>query len=121
MISLFKENKGQFSYAFVFAIMLMVLIFVFFFVAPLLQAFLAGMYAGMSPIVELAKDSASGIDNLETRTAFEATITAQETAVVSSNQVLGAMIGFGGVFIVILTAFVFYLLSRRNVQAGQLG
>jgi hypothetical protein len=115
------DERGQFSYAFVFTIMLMVLIFIFFFVAPLLQAFLTGMYAGMSPIVELAKDSATGIDDAATRAAFEQTITAQETAVVSSNQVLGAMIGFGGVFIVILVAFVFYLLSRRNVQAGQLG
>lgn len=121
MINFFKEERGQFSYAFIFAIMLMVLIFVFFFVAPLLQAFLAGMYAGMSPVVELAKDSASGISDVSTRTAFEATITAQENAVIGSNQVLGAMIGFGGIFIVVLVAFVFYLLSRRNVQAGQLG
>jgi len=120
-MSILKEERGQFSYAFIFAIMIIVLLFIFMFIAPLLQAFLTGMYSGMEPVIEISKTYATGIDNNDTREAFLGAITSQENSAIAGNQVLSALIGFGGVFTVILVAFVFYLLSRRNVQTGQLG
>jgi len=124
MLSLFNkklDSKGQFSYAFIFLIMLMGLMFLFMFIIPLLQVFNVGMYAGMESMVDLSLETANDINDPSIKAELVSTITQQQTNMLASNQVTAALIGFGGIFIVLLVAVVFFLLSRRNVQAGQIG
>jgi len=115
------SEKGQFSYAFIFLIMLMGLMFLFMFIIPLLQVFNVGMYAGMESMVDLSLKTANDINDPTISAELVSTITQQQTNMLASNQVTAALIGFGGIFIVLLVAVVFFLLSRRNVQAGQIG
>ena len=125
MLSMFKklkkDERGQFSYAFIFLIMLMGLMFLFMFIIPLLQVFNVGMYSGMESMVNLSYNIASDINDPAISAELTSTIAQQQTNMLASNQVTAALIGFGGIFITLLVAMVFFLLSRRNVQAGQIG
>jgi len=121
MSSVFKNEKGQFSYAFIFFIMLAGLMFLFMFIIPLLQFMNVGFYSGMESVVALSYETAEGIEDANIRNELTTTIAQQQTNMLASNQVTAALIGFGGIFIVILVTMVFFLLSRRNVQAGQIG
>jgi len=116
-----KDERGQFSYAFIFLIMLMGLMFLFMFIIPLLQVFNVGMYSGMESMVNLSYNIASDINDPDISAELTSTIAQQQTNMLASNQVTDALIGFGGIFITLLVAMVFFLLSRRNVQAGQIG
>ena len=121
MHSIFKNQKGQFSYAIIFLVMLVALMFLFMFIIPLLQFFNVGMYSGMETMVDLSLATANDINDPVISAAMVSVITQQQTNMLASNQVTAALIGFGGIFITILVTVVFFLLSRRNVQAGQIG
>jgi len=120
-MGIMQEERGQFSYAIIFAILLMGLMFLFMFIVPLLQFFNVGMYNGMETMVDLSLSTANDINDTAIRNELVSTIEQQQTNMLSSNQVLAALIGFGGIFITLLVALVYFLISRRNVQAGQIG
>ena len=125
MVSLFKElnsdERGQFSYAFIFFVMLAGLMFLFMFIIPLLQFMNVGFYSGMETMVDLSYETAADINDPAISAEMTSVIAQQQTNMLASNQVTAALIGFGGIFITILVTFVFFLLSRRNVQTGQIG
>jgi len=120
-MSIKSDEKGQFSYAFVFAILLISLMFLFMFIIPLLQFFNVGMYKGMETMVNLSLKTAQDINDPIISAEMTEVIEQQQINMLASNQVTAALIGFGGIFVTILVTLVFFLLSRRNVQAGQIG
>jgi len=119
--SVWKEERGQFSYAFILVIMILALIFLFFFLLPLMQNWNVSWAKGLQKITAISLDTADGISDANVKSEFVGAINAQTTNMVVANQILSSLIGFSGIIIVLLVTLTLYLVSKRNTEAGLIG
>lgn len=114
------DERGQFSYAFIFVIILMVLVFAFTFLSPMLQTFNEKLWGTTPIVINVAKNYATDM-NSAVGAAFLEQIVFEEDSIQGNIDIVNSLIGFGGVFIAILVTFVFYLVSKRNSSALNIG
>ena len=119
--SIWKEQRGQFSYAFILVIMILSLVFLFFFMMPLLQNWNVSWAKGLQKITAISLDTATGITDANVQTEYVGAINAQTNNMVIANQILSSLIGFSGIIIVLLVTLTLYLVSKRNTEAGLIG
>ena len=119
--SVWSEERGQFSYAFILVIMILSLIFLFFFLMPLLQNWNVSWQKGLQKITAISLSTASGISDANVQTEYVDAINAQTTNMVTANQILSSLIGYSGIIIVLLVTLTLYLVSKRNTEAGLIG
>ena len=119
--SVWSEERGQFSYAFILVIMILSLIFLFFFMMPLLQNFNVSWQKGLQKITAISLSTASGISDANVQAEYVDAINAQTTNMVTANQILSSLIGYSGIIIVLLVTLTLYLVSKRNTEAGLIG
>jgi len=116
-----KEERGQFSYAFILVIMILALIFLFFFLLPLMQNWNVSWAKGLQKITDISLDTADGISDANVKSEFVGAINTQTSNMVVANQILSSLIGFSGIIIVLLVTLTLYLVSKRNTEAGLIG
>ena len=119
--SVWSEERGQFSYAFILVIMILSLIFLFFFLMPLLQNWNVSWQKGLQKITTISLSTASGISDANVQAEYVDAINAQTTNMVTANQILSSLIGYSGIIIVLLVTLTLYLVSKRNTEAGLIG
>jgi hypothetical protein len=119
--TIWNDERGQFSYAFILLIMIVSLVVLFFFILPLMQNWTLAWNRGLEKVQAKSLTYAGGFEDANTRAEYLSAIGAQQTNMFTSNQILSSLIGFSGIIIVLLVTLTLYLVSKRNTEAGMIG
>lgn len=119
--SLFRDNKGQFSYAIYFIVVLIIFLPILLIGFPVLQSIAIGFLESTEGLQEVNADIITNINDptlrADVNSMNNATIDSQATRI----SILNDAIVFGALFIVVIVFIGIYLLAKRNVEVGSLG
>jgi hypothetical protein len=119
--SLFKEERGQFSYVIYFIVVMVMFLPIILFGFPTLQTVAVGFLEATEPLTETNEAIIAQINDPALRADMNSMnnnqIDSQETRI----SILNDAIIFGVIFLVIIVFIGIYLLAKRNVEVGSLG
>lgn len=119
--SLFKDQRGQFSYGIYFLVVMIIFLPILLIGFPVLQSIAIGFLESTEGLQEINADVITNIDDptlrADVNSMNNATIDSQTTRI----SILNDAIIFGVIFLVIIVFVGIYLLAKRNVEVGSLG
>lgn len=119
--SLWKEERGQFTYVLLFIIIFTMLLFAFAIVIPILEALMIGFYSGTSnaitPIINL---QVSAINDVNLKTDINAAVVAQNNMQISTVQLFTILCTYAGIITIVVVFVAWLLIGRKNVESGGL-
>ena len=112
------NKQGNITLFFIFAIRAGLRIIIGALIAPMGTLFSTEMYAAGEDIVAQANDSISNIVDTDVQDQYYDIVNGAQAAQTDNVEVTSAMYKYSWIFVLVLTAVVMFLLSRRAVEYG---
>ena len=119
--SLFKDERGQFSYAIYFFVVMIMFTPILLIGFPVLQSIAIGFMESTEGLKEVNADIIENINDPNLRADVNSMNNAQIDSQETRISILNDAIIFGVIFLVIIVFIGIYLLAKRNVEVGSLG
>jgi hypothetical protein len=119
--SLFKDERGQFSYVIYFVVVMIMFLPILLIGFPVLQSIAIGFLESTEGVQEVNASIIQNIDDPTLRADVNSMNNAQLSSQATRISILSDAIVFGVLFIVVIVFIGIYLLAKRNVEVGSLG
>lgn len=119
--SIWKDQRGSFSYWFIFIILAIILMALFAVTIPLLQTIDSEFYKAAGPLIDKQEANLANVTDANIRAAMQDNITSQRNSIPHQIEVLSIFFQYGWIIILVIIVVVLFLLARRNVEAGIIG
>jgi predicted PurR-regulated permease PerM len=113
-----KNKKGTIALYFVFIVLSIVIVIITALVAPMGILINTEFYKAGEQILNNSQDSLNGIQDDEIRNAINGTINAAKDNTINNIEVSGALYQYSWVLLIIITALVLFLFTRRLTESG---
>jgi hypothetical protein len=119
--SLFKDQRGQFSYAIYFIVVMIMFLPILLIGFPTLQSISIGFLESTEINQEINAEIIGEINDPNLRADVNSMNNAQISSQTTRISILNDAIVFGVIFLVVIVFVGIYLLAKRNVEVGSLG